>query len=188
MRAIFVLLLLVRVGSAQPANPEPKNPKVALALSAGTTVIGGGLLIAAAALTDSQSNFKKDPAVLGFIAGGVATILVGPTLGHVYAGRTWNRWLRLRLVGAGAVVAGGAIALSGGGDACGFPGARCSGAQSAAFLLGSLLMAGGAVTYVVGMSAEIGSAPHAADRYNRQLSITPLATSQALGLAMNGTF
>ncbi len=168
---------------------KEKNPMIALALSAGTTVIGGGLLITAAALEEPQSDFKKNSALLGLMGGGIVAVLVGPTLGHVYAGDAWNRWLRLRLLGAGGVVAGGLIAgASANGDACGFPGTSCSSAQTAAFGLGILLVAGGAISYIVGMGAEIGSAPRAADRYNRQLSIAPLATTQALGLALAGTF
>jgi hypothetical protein len=168
-----------------PARPiaERKNPNTALAISLLTTLGGYGMLF----LGESMANQGTTGA--GWLAFTGATLtLVGPTLCHTYAGKTWNTGLAVRIVGLGVVSTAFVVALSCS-DGCNDNGSTTVDAALALALAGS-------ITYVVGTIYEIATARDAAVRYNRQhgldatLTVAPIATRDGItpGMAVVGRF
>jgi hypothetical protein len=163
------------------ATADRKNPNTALAISLLTTLGGYGMLF----LGESMANQGTTGA--GWLAFTGATLtIVGPTLGHTYAGKTWNTGLAVRIVGLGAASAGLLAALT-----CS-DGCNDNSNEDAAIVL----FFGGAITYVVGTIYEIATARDAAVRYNRQhgldatLTVAPIATRDGItpGMAVVGRF
>ena len=160
--------------AATPSAPYA-SPGVALALSLGTTLAGVALFAVADA----------NPQAAPFSLAGMLAVTLGPTTGHIYAGRTWNPGLKLRLGGLGAAVAGAALALA----ACPPFSGSCD--SEGAAVLGGLTFIGGGITYGVGTIYEIATAADSARAANRartrQLAVGPVL-GQAPGLAVAGTF
>jgi hypothetical protein len=191
MRSHVAILLLVASPAAAWAQPgqavspsppvvdsEEVSPAAAFGLSlAGTAVGWGGLLVAAE--VDSQA--------LGWVA--VGGILVGPSLGHFYAGEV-GRGLGhtgIRL-GAGAIfVVGAAITVS---DCLFTEEGECDGSSGPLVMLGGAALGAGSTIY------SIVDAPRAATRANqmrRRLVITPAPVvgperSTGLGLLVGSSF
>jgi hypothetical protein len=167
--------------SSASAEPQPKDPSTALWLSLGPTL--GGLALEVASLS------VRDPATAGGmnLVGGIAAF-VGPSLGHAYSGRVWNRGLGIRLAGLATALVGVGLVMSACSDGCG----HAQGTASA----GGGLFIGGGIVYVVGVIDEISGAPDAARRYNREhgfdatLTFAPIVTahSTAPGLGLVGRF
>lgn len=95
--------MLLLVVAARSARAET-DPAVATALSVAPTVAGLGVILALEAM--GAHNGDAHPAAIGGTAVGLAAVVVGPTLGHLYAGSPWSRGLKIRLVGLGLVGAG----------------------------------------------------------------------------------
>jgi hypothetical protein len=94
--------------------------------------------------------------------GAAGSLLVGPTLGHIYSGRTWNRGLLYRIAGIPPLALGAALASTGAGV-----GGHDS---SSVNVIGAVLAATGGVMCLVGTVIEIRDAPAAARRYNARLA------------------
>jgi hypothetical protein len=161
------------------AMPEDRNPATALSLSVLGTASGLGLM-AAGASTDSGGV-----TLLGF-----ATILVGPSMGHFYAGEH-GRGLALtgiRAAGAGVVVGGAFWLLI---DCVAFLGTECKGGTGPA-----IMMATGSAVVTGATLYSIYDAPRAARRQNargRRLVLTPAPVvgpdhSSGFGLSLGGRF
>jgi hypothetical protein len=160
------------------AVPEGKSPVTALSLSMLGTAAGVGMM-AVGSGTDSGG--------LGLL--GVATIVVGPSLGHFYAGET-ERGLALtgvRAGGGGVMVAGAFWLLL----EC-FPFlTECEGGAGPAIVMSTgLAVVAGSALY------SIYDAPRAARRQNaraRRLVLTPAPVvgpdhSSGFGLHLSGRF
>ncbi len=154
-----------------------RSAGTAVALSLGVTVAG----VVAVGIGAMKVN-GESPAVGGVLVGvGIGALLVSPTVGHIYAGHTWNSGLRLRVIGLAI-----GIPSSLGAATCLF--ARCDPAVAVAAALVAL---GGVATYAVGEIVEIGTIPRAVHRYNAGLGIAPIATRDgtlAPGLAFSARF
>jgi hypothetical protein len=153
-----VLLPLPAVARAQPGATAPvdqeddKSPSAALALSLAGTAGGYGALIAA-------GNTGSD----GLAIAGLAGIVVGPSLGQIYAGEGGRAaWHSLLRVGAGGVMVYGAMLTmvdcwdeedSGG----------CDGSA------GPILMIGGAVVGIGSTIYSIVDSERAAERHNAEV-------------------
>jgi hypothetical protein len=110
---------------------------------------------------------------------GVLALLVGPTLGHVYAGRTWSAWLGARLIGVAIAAVGTLITLDSRNIDCGGCGPM---------ILGWAI---GGTIFGIATVGEIVSAPSAATDFNRAqehaIAIVPLWSRDGLhGLAVTG--
>lgn len=169
-RALVVLALLARIAAAETPAPEPvelRSPKIALMLSLGTT-LAAGIPLAAGARNDNQ-------ALLGTAA---AMFVVGPSVGHWYAGEWINGGFVTRVVGAGLAAWGAAQT-----DVLGTDGDSDDGEG---------LIVLGALVYVGGGIYEIATAPRAAREYNRAnqptVMIAPLVRENTGGLALAGQF
>ncbi|HUJ59518.1 MAG TPA: hypothetical protein VLX92_13525 [Kofleriaceae bacterium] len=157
-----------RIAACLKAPPLPsalrKSPFLAFALSFGTTAAGAGLLALAA---------YERPSWVGFVPG-FAAIALGPTTGHIYAGKAWSWWLAARLAALG-----GAIAIV---------------AVPEKQELGALFpLVGLGVVYAVGALGEIATAPRVAIDHNNALDehqavIVPMVTRGGGGLALAGSF
>ncbi len=161
------LLVLPAVARAQPGMTEPvedeeeKSPGIAVGLSLAGTAAGYGALIAAGN-TDSS----------GLAIVGLTGIVVGPSLGQIYAGETGravgHSLLRL---GAGSIMVYGAMltVFDCWGDE---EGGECDGSAGPALMIGGALVGIGSSVYSIVDSA------HAADRHNaarkqRRFVLTP---------------
>jgi hypothetical protein len=123
----------------------PKNPNVALALSLGATMSSYYLVASGDDRTRS-------------IIGGAA-LLVGPSLGHLYAHHWWTKGLTLRLAGAAVAIEGASLRGS-----CASLLASCTGLNPG---MGVALVLAGSTAIVAGIVWDIARAPAAARAYNR---------------------
>lgn len=182
---------------AQPVDVEPlpseiievKSPGTALALSLGVTAGGLGLVALGSSLDHGSSRDTGESlATVGSIA-----FFVGPTVGHIYAGNTWNTGLKWRL-GSLAVSFGGLVyALS----QCGIFD-ECTQAENDRAGIGAAVAVGGMITYFGATIYEVATAPASARNYNLEytrynmnlrprMQVVPMA-GRAPGLALAGTF
>lgn len=161
------------------AVPEGKNPATALSLSALGTAAGVGLMAV---------GLRTDSGELGLL--GVITTLVGPNMGHYYAGDT-GRGLALtgvRAAGAGVMVVGSFWLLL---ECFPFPDTECEGGTGPAVVMSTgLALVAGSALY------SIYDAPRAARRHNaraRRLVLAPAPVvgpdqSSGFGLHLGGRF
>jgi hypothetical protein len=162
----------------EPGAPGDRSPALAGLISIGMPVTG--VLLASAAARVGATG-KTAAAVLGSI--GAAMIVVGPTLGHTYAGRTWNPGLKWRLITLG-VAAGALIPLS----ACTGRDFSCNG--SALGTIGVIGLLGAGLTHLGATAYEMFTAPGAARRANergRKVEIVPAIPGGA-GVRLVGQF
>jgi hypothetical protein len=184
MRAVMIAVVLASSALVAHADPPtPRSPEVALALS--SLPVAGGIALFVGGIEAHVESHARTWLWTPMTAAGVAGILVGPTLGHVYAGHTWSNWLGLRLTGFAAMMIGGTIVLdkthlkdsSSSCDDCEIPG---------------FLALGGAGLFVVTTFGEILTAPGAAEDYNREhhldLHLMPIQGTKTPGLAVSGSF
>jgi len=181
------LALAVPVAArAQPGLSEPidegseKSPGVALGLSLAGTAAGYGALVAAG---------KTDSEGLAWV--GLAGIVVGPSLGQIYAGETGravgHSLLRL---GAGSVMVYGAMLTIF--DCWDDESGECDGSA------GPVLMIGGAVVGIGSTVYSIVDSANAAERHNAELKrrrfvLTPAPVvgpdhSTGLGMQLGASF
>lgn len=181
--AVVTLLSLVRVQpcsgqSDTRADPQPEPKSLAMALQwslYGTLVpvaAGGGLLIAK----------PNDPEAFG-LAAVVGGLVIGPALGHFYAGRPGRAiagvGLRTALgVGAAAVVISHSL--------CDAAVCRLSGTDATILVLG-------AVGLLASAAFDIARAPASARHYNAthgEISVIPWLSPQqgTIGLVVRASF
>ena len=178
--AIVVLLVpaLAHADSAPAlteASPGYRSPSMAFALSAGTTV-GGVLLTWYGSGREGQTEERV-------VALGLTAAAVGPLVGNIYAGDTWNAGLAMRLASIGGGLVGvGIIAAS----QCFI---ECRGGSEGLAKVGFGVIVVSALTYAGATLYEIANAPHAARRRNeRPIAIVPTISPQSAGLALGGSF
>jgi len=185
-RQVFSVDPVIRACS-QLAVPDPtdagagagkdhlKSGDTALALSAG--VFAGGVLALVLA-TKTQSAEQVTTLALAGLAG----IAIGPTLGHAYAGDTWNTGLQIRLASV-AVGAVGVVVIA---KSCP-PFGSCPDPGSGD--LGAAMVLGGMIGLAVGTVYEIVDARGAATRANhRHLQLVPTVGSGVAGASLTGRF
>ena len=178
--AFAAVLATSAIAHADPA-PEAVNPNVALGLSALPTLAGIGLFAGGiGASVANATPYVSRP----MIVTGIAGIVIGPTLGHAYAGRIVNGWLELRMIGLAAFVVGvkmldDRIVTRDSSDSC----QDCR--------LPWTLALGGAGLFVVTTFGEILTAPAAAEAFNREhhfdIKVTPVV-GKTPGILLSGTF
>jgi hypothetical protein len=186
MRAIIVCVVIAStsVGHAQPGlTPEEVRPEksvaTALAWSLGVTAVG------VAASVDAV--VAKDPGQQSaMFAFGAVGLLVGPSIGRIYAHHTWSGGLVARLVGFTGVVLGESIA-----SAC-LGGPR--GACPATPIKTSPFIDAMAGVVVLGALFDLATTPEAVDDYNHEhasVVVAPIRTpanATVPGLALVGRF
>jgi len=163
------LILIGCLAAAQPARPsaEYKSPTTALSASAGATMFPIALALTGAA---GENGFW-------LLLGGA---VIGPSLGHFYAGNTERGVLGIVIRGAATYVVGSQLIAGLDED----PSTRY---QSSILVLGVLAGIGSAVI-------DIGTAPLSAREHNRRLeqarlSLGPaVSPSGAFGLGVAATF
>lgn len=164
MRALAIVIVLC---TASSAHAEEKSETTALALSVPPFVVGAGLITTAAIMHDVGSD-RSATAIAATT--GVILLTVGPTLGHVYAGRVWSSGLAVRLVGIGVAIPGALLFTYG--DTCG---KFVCGAQVA----GAGLVAAGGLTLAIGGIMDIASTRDVVRAHNASLVVTPSSVSLA---------
>jgi hypothetical protein len=161
---LFVLLLASLVtmpAHAQAESPGAKSEAAALRWSLGGTVIPVVLGIAATAVMASGESQGGE---VGGLYPAIAGVIVGPALGHFYAGRPGRAGMGILLrAGVMAAATGAAVAICI---------EDCTSGQEtgalAVFVMGATVAALSAV-------ADIAAAPRSARRYNEtHLSVTPV--------------
>jgi hypothetical protein len=152
------------------AAPQPKRIRDAYLVSWAATALP---LVASVLIAGEEGNGAR-----GAIGGtlGITAMIVGPSAGHWYAGRTWTTGLKLRLAG-GAIV-----------------GAMVLGEQYRPLDTGTVIT--GLLTAValweVGVIWDVVTIPRAVRRHNREqaraFAIAPFATERSAGLGIAGAF
>jgi hypothetical protein len=115
------------------------------------------------------------------VAASVASLVITPSIGHIYAGEYLTGGLGIRLVGELAVFYGASLSCKYNEEHV------CSGPTKEQ--VGWTLA--GAGVLLVGVGFDLVTAPGAAQRYNRehaQVTLVPIATDRSYGLALAGSF
>lgn len=189
MRTVLVasLALSTAVADAQVGGPPGLTPPserhaarktttTAMWLTLGTTAAGAGLFFLGESLYQTPGCYNSCYPQQAVAVVGGAAFFVGPSLGHVYAGHTWNAGLGLRLGGIAAFGLGW-LAMA----PC-FAHPANAGDQSQSCQVGGIAVTGGAIATLVGTVYEIASTPDAVHAYNREhgfdatLSVAPVRT------------
>jgi hypothetical protein len=171
------VLTPAQIGPREDVVPKGgKSPNVALGLSAGVSLLGGALGLAA--IVPSKGGWFEINKPLAIVGTGIA--LIGPSLGNIYAGNTLNVGLGIRVAGLG--IMGAMLAR------CGSPG--CSTSDTTA----NVMLAAATIVYGAGVITEVALAPRAARAYNRRMmQVVPAAMPNGRdglspGVALTGTF
>lgn len=147
------------------AAEDLKSEDTGLGYSLATTAVGATLIAAGATFSGTGTAPELGAGML--VAGSVG-FLVGPTLGHIYAGDAWNAGLAIRLGGLTLASAAAMIAVR---DHHGpIPGGR--GTVFTATAAGLLLFTGTLV--------EVSTVPSAVRSANARLSVAPVATTSGM--------
>ncbi|MDB4959273.1 MAG: hypothetical protein JWO36_6842 [Myxococcales bacterium] len=160
-----------------------RSPATAVALSLGVTLGGYGM----AALGSSLDRHSGSSSPNALTSVGALVGLVGPSVGHLYAGDAWNRGLAIRASGLAAALVGVAVWFSG----CPLFGNHCDHGAEA---VGVTLLFVGEGVYIGGSIYEIATAGRAAREYNAehrihtQISIAPMPIHDGGGMALIGRF
>jgi hypothetical protein len=179
----------------QPPRASPKSTAAAVSLALGTTAAGVVMLAIGA-------NMEKN--CFGTCTGadtlerfGALAVVVGPSLGHVYAGHTWNAGLGIRLAGMAALGVG-VIAMLPCYVTASVPagtGNYSNGNSSATCEIGKAALLLGATATVVGTLTEIVTSASAVSDYNDAhslpaITVTPIRTVSGVapGLSFVGRF
>ncbi len=188
MLALGSLLVMAPSLAGQSATGDPAAPRTPRTEAADSGIksvatgvawsIGGVVVpIAAAVLVRSNDGPNDGPTLLGF-----AGFLIGPSLGHFYAGRTGRG---LGGIGARLVVTVGAIAAVGATwNSNSFP-------SSEAYALGVLVLGAVAASTIWDIARVPGSVRRhnvAARSTGLTLAITPIAGASRLGIGGRVTF
>lgn len=177
MKLVAASLVLVATAAASvraepaPGGDEHRDPRVAVALSLGGTLLPLAALAAAPHLHDATAE--------GVVAVTMGVGLwIGPSLGHWYAGDAWTTGLALRLGAAVVGLTSDAVVNS------------CWNGCSDEAKGAEIVTAG---LFVAGAAWDLATAGRAARRFNAahvQVAPVPLATpgGTALGLGVGGSF
>jgi hypothetical protein len=152
MRALLALLAFTTVAHAEPeSSPEPKSAEAATWWSIGVTA-GGVAALAGMAASHDQG---QQAALMSM--GGLA-LLVGPSIGHIYAHDPWTIGLGLRATGFTLAVMAESLGQIGGvsGSGCTHD---CHGTGPST---GALATAG--VIALVGTLLDLATTPEAVHR------------------------
>ena len=167
---------LVQLPPAADHDREPVSPRVALTLSLLGTAVGYGSFIA---------GLEYDNNGLAFL--GIAGIVIGPSIGHIYTGdvrrelvTTSVRGLGVLVTGVGAVMSFSDCLLQ---STCNSPGPALS-------LAGALVTVGGTIYSIVDSRR---SARRANERNERWFALTPAPMlgpdrSMGMGMVASGSF
>jgi hypothetical protein len=183
LRAAALLMILMILGTrvASADSTEPNSPDLALALSAGGTLVSLGLVVGGWHELDRTTVGSKLWTTTSAI--GLESTLITPSLGPWYAGKFMTTGLALRLAG---IAAGGLAAL----NVCSSE--NCHSDRSAVLLLGGL----GVLTYAAGVGWDIATVRATTREVNARRHapvITPSVLTSpsghaAYGLGLGGSF
>jgi hypothetical protein len=164
--------MMLAAGAARADEvPGERDPVHAGILSIGVPLAGVALVTVAS---------KIDSGPIGAVGG--AAIVIGPSLGHIYAGTPWNTGLKMRVAGLGVGVVAGLMFMGAESGEVFCTGSKCE----AGIALGVAAIG----LYGVGTVYEMFSAPAAVQRYNATLTVAPLPTGTGLapGAVFGGHF
>ncbi len=204
LRLALVLALIPAIAHADPPGLTPpgmmpalqqptilpsgthKDPTTAVLLSIGVTAGGLGMMVLAA---ERENQGHEDDLTAALNTGGAIAFLAGPTVGHAYAGKTWNTGLGMRIAGLGTSFVGLLVAIS---ECAPFSDSCNSNGADA----GAVIALGGLGLYAAGGIYEIATAGSAANEYNHahgldaNVGVVPIRTVQGTtpGFALTGHF
>lgn len=164
MRVVVVVLLaLASPARAEPtAPPEPKSPVTATALALTGTIVPLAVIGAGIGANDTR-----------VMLGGMAGLMIAPSIGHWYAGEAFTTGMGIRIVGGGIAMLSFAYLI------------ETDGESSAA----GYLMLGGAGCAALGAVVDIVTAPGAVDAWNKKhVDVTVMKTGTGYGIGLVGRF
>jgi hypothetical protein len=177
MRVIAFLLPLLLAASAHaddaPPVPDERSGTTALVLSGAGTALPVLLM----ATHEVQPGSIRD----GIFTVGTIGLVLGPSVGHWYAGEGFSLGLGLRLAGVAVALVGVSAAKSSCTDP---PQNECGIAIGAYSVLAAGTLVGAGAIY------DVATAPRAAHRYNREhaITVTPMPLHAGYGVGLAGRF
>ncbi len=105
---VLMIAILARTAHADSSDDGSKSEALALGLAIGGTAIGPSLVMLA--FDNDAYDTRLHAEYVPIMITGCAAIVLGPSLGNVYAGKLWSTGLGLRLAG-GAVLGAGVASL-----------------------------------------------------------------------------
>jgi hypothetical protein len=181
--ATLALLALATAGTAHadaPATEPEKDPGTALALSAAGTGASAALVLVPLALGDGNKGWGTV-----MIGVGLASALITPGLGEIYAGEGVSAGTMVRIAGGALGVGGLLMAVNTTTDISSTFGSHIEGA--------AILFYGGAAIFGAGVIMDLVHAPTAAREANEaRFTVAPTivgaGADRHLGLGVAGTF
>jgi hypothetical protein len=173
-----VLAIVLALAGAAAADDEIRSPTAATWLSIGVTAGGAGI----AAASFASSNRRV--AVMGSVVG-VTTFLIGPSVGHWYAGNYregLGGWLR-----GGAIVIG-VVAVFAIPAECDDNELDGSCASPRKWPVAATMFGIGAGLLIAGTVYDIVTAADEARRYNRRWRLAPAVGPGTAGLSVMGSW
>ena len=173
--ACLIVLLAAATAHAGGAE-EDKSEALATTMSLAGSVAGPALILEATACCDGYQN-PRENYVKPMIAAGVGLMVLGPSAGEWYAGKTITRGMKWRLGGGLAATLGGAMIVQ----------SLFSDPNAASVLIAGGLAFGGAGAFVVGTGLDVADAHSAVREYNESRHHTAIVPT-GRGVALVGTF
>jgi hypothetical protein len=175
---LCAVLALSSIAHADTADEDSKSELAATAMSVSGTLAGAGLTTLA--LTNGDYRAPLHDEIYELLGAGLVTLAIAPSLGRWYAHDTAKTGLVLRTLG----IAGGAL-----GYWMFATGIFFNPATAGA---GIILGGGGIGMLITGTAIDLWGAHASVRRYNHahsiDISVAPLVTPRASGLALVGTF
>jgi hypothetical protein len=179
--AISLVVLVALRGDARAESQDsgPRSERVAFALSTGSVIAGGALLLATTHL-EPEGSIE-----VAALTSASVLLVVGPSAGHLYAGEPGHAAVTtlVRAGGGLAFVIGMSQLLE-----------ACRDRSCADDRYGVYLIGGGLTIWATGAVIDMLDAPRAARRANRRLAVQVVpalvgdTASRAPGLAIGGRF
>lgn len=182
MRAVVAILVLALAAPA--AHAERKKLVTAQAISGVGTGVSGALFLSAFLLSKSRDGDVSLPLVFT----GLGSLVITPSLGHVYAGRYLTPGLGVRAA-AGLFATWGVLHFSQTERCDTFTYKECTGLKREAIIV----LGVSAIAFVGGAAYDFKTLPDSVERYNLRFSLTPTilpttAGPPGAGLVLSGSF
>jgi hypothetical protein len=170
------LIVLLAAATAHAGAEQDKSEDLATAMSLAGSIAGPALIVESFYCCDGyqnpNANYEKP-----MLAAGVGLMVLGPSAGEWYAGKTITRGLKWRIGGGLLAAAGSAMVI----------GSIFESGNPPGVLIGGALALGGGGAFVVGTGLDFADAHVAVREYNESRHHATIVPT-GRGVALVGTF